>query len=172
MQTAARRSTFMRTFDAGMKHGILLGLMLVSAVAFADPAVDAATSRLSHAGVFAFGGVGIAGWTSQGEKDFRVILSQAPEIADAAFRRVLYEGTIEAKCYAVVGLSILHPDELEVLLAQLRAAGNVVQTQAGCIMSRQPVAEIMEQIGSYQLRATDYRVKSPGTAQSTSPRSR
>jgi hypothetical protein len=162
----------MRTLHAGTKHGILIGLLLVSALAFADPAVDAATNRLSHAGVFAFGGVGIAGWTSQGEKDFRVILSQSPEIADAAFRRVLHEGTIEAKCYAVVGLSILHPEELEALLAQVRAAGNVVQTQRGCLMSSQPVKEITEQISSYQLRATDFQVKSPGTAQSTSPRSR
>src|SRR5438309_1695623 len=68
MQAVLLRSISMRTFQVGMKQRILYAVLLLSGFAFADPAVDAATSRLSHVGVFAFGGVGFAGSISQGQR--------------------------------------------------------------------------------------------------------
>jgi len=53
-------------------------MCVISALLFfptpqAAPTVDAAFERLTKVGLFAFGGVGFAGNTSPGEKDYKVI---------------------------------------------------------------------------------------------------
>jgi hypothetical protein len=56
-----------------------------------DPIVD----RMAEVNLFAFGGVGFAGVISEGERDYRLILSRPSAQAD--FEKLFAVGTLEAK---------------------------------------------------------------------------
>lgn len=74
---------------------IVLVLFSISPV-LADDTVDAAVNRLSTVGRFAFGGVGIAGVTSKGETDFKLVLNQPRPNALNAFERLYTIGNRKA----------------------------------------------------------------------------
>ena len=81
-----------------MRRALIIFLALVGAVG----AVAAPIDQLRSVAYFAFGGVGVAGTTSQGEVAFRQIL-QGPA-ANEKFLRLLETGNPQGKCYALVGL--------------------------------------------------------------------
>ena len=56
---------------------------------------------------FAFGGIGVAGTTSEGEVAFREIYNRPSATAD--FLKLLNSGNPQAKCYALVALRSLDP---------------------------------------------------------------
>jgi hypothetical protein len=70
--------------------------------------------RLAKVQRFGFGGMGIAGVTTEGEKDYRAILA-APN-AEAAFENVWATGTPAAKCYALAGLHKLNSAKFKPLV--------------------------------------------------------
>lgn len=111
--------------------------------------VDVAFERLTKVGLFAFGGVGFAGATSPGEKDYKVILSRPSAMAD--FERLYSSGNITAKCYALVAMRRLSLRRFTELAQPLRNSNEKVATMHGCIMSRKPLGVIINQIesGSY-----------------------
>lgn len=126
-------------------------MWVISALLFfpkpqAAQTVEAAFERLTNVGLFAFGGVGFAGATSPGEKDYKVILSRPSAMAD--FERLYSSGNIMAKCYALVAMRRLSPRRFRELAQPLHNSKEEVATMHGCIMSREPLGVTINQIES------------------------
>ena len=119
-------------------------LLLTSVLAQAGPPADPTLNRLAGVGIFAFGGVGFAGVTSQGEKDYRVILSGSSALAE--FETLFATGNPQAKAYALVGILALDVRRYEQLSAPLRQASLKVTIQHGCVISYVPFSAILKGI--------------------------
>ena len=111
---------------------------------------DATVERLANVALFAFGGIGIAGVVSEGEKDYKLISSSRD--AEANFEKLFRIGNPQAKCYALVGLHRLNPEKFNVLSYPLRSSKIPVPTMSGCIMSHQTLSMLIKNIqaGYYQ----------------------
>ena len=109
-----------------------------------SPTVGEAWSRLKVVDTFAFGGVGYAGVTTDGEPWYKLILAQPREKAVGLFEPLYSEGYAEAKCYALAGLHALAPERFEDLRLNLPNAS--VWTMVGCIGQRLPIAQIAKNI--------------------------
>ncbi|MDR3753631.1 MAG: hypothetical protein P4K93_08260 [Terracidiphilus sp.] len=141
-----------------MKRLALSLFLLFSSIAPAQDKPSAAVKSMSTTAVFAFGGVGFAGVTSQGEKDFRVIYDQPPDAALKSFELVYATGDSEAKSYALVGIHKLDEKRFGELLASLKGSEEKVITMRGCIMEKQSMAEVAKEIQSGQF---DYWLSRP-----------
>ena len=119
-------------------------LLLTSVLAQAEQLADPTLNRIAGVGVFAFGGVGFAGVTSQGEKDYRVILSRSSALAE--FEKLFATGNPQAKAYALVGILALDVRRYEQLSAPLRQASLKVTIQHGCVISHVPFSAILKGI--------------------------
>jgi len=119
-------------------------LLLTSVLAQAEPPADPTLNRLAGVGVFAFGGVGFAGVTSQGEKDYRVILSGSSALAE--FETLFATGNPQAKAYALVGILALDVERYKQLSAPLRQASLKVTIQHGCVISHVTFSAILKGI--------------------------
>jgi hypothetical protein len=99
--------------------------------------------------MFAFGGVGFAGVTTQGEKDFDQIL--ASPSAEASFEKLLATGSPEAKSYSLVAIRRLNPEKFKTLSAPFADSKVEVHTAQGCILAKKSLAEIVKNItaGAY-----------------------
>lgn len=122
-----------------MKKLILIALCGICAVLraaderpleFYDPDVQ----RLIKTEVFAFGGVGVAGRTSDGEAAFAAVVKKTEAIRYvlAAFEY----GNDHARCYALVALRESSPQLFRESMARLRKRPpKQIVTMSGCIMS-------------------------------------
>jgi hypothetical protein len=100
---------------------------------------------------FAFGGVGFAGQTSDGESAFRMILS-SPK-AKKYFEQVLDKRNVPAKLYALCGLREL---DTTLFLQKVKGYSDTtvqVSTMRGCIQDEERVIDIIKEIqaGYYDL---------------------
>jgi hypothetical protein len=104
---------------------------------------------LAKVKMFAFGGVGFAGATTQGQKDYREVMSRPNRLE--ILEQVFETGTPEAKGYALVGISNLDRARFTVLAAPLRSSKQTVQTARGCILFKTTLAAIIRGIdaGAY-----------------------
>ena len=119
---------------------ILLLIAIPQTVQKADTAVE----RLTRVERFVFGGVGIAGVISSGEEDYRAILARPSATAD--FERLFSTGNIQARCYALVGIRKLNPERFKELKQSLRNSNKQVATMKGCIVSHEPLEDVIKQI--------------------------
>jgi hypothetical protein len=122
---------------------------------------DSVISRLARADSFAFGGIGFALAPSQGETDYRIILSRPSAAVD--FDRVFTIGNVQAKCYALVGLRQVDPRRFELLAANSRSSRTQVAVTRGCATFEYPLAEIVDRIraGVYSGPATHELIPAP-----------
>ena len=131
---------------------LIFGVALLSLRVIAADDVTA-FKKLSGTPIFAFGGIGFAGTTSEGEIAFKTVVTS--DSAEADFLRLLKSGNPQAKCYALVGLRMTNrPAFIE--QARAFASSNLeVQTCAGCMMARQPVSSVVASIqrGDYDEQA-------------------
>lgn len=129
-----------------MKRWVAIALvMLAPAARAADPLAEA-TKALSSTGVFAFGGVGFVGRTSQGEIAFKAIMARPPQEALAAFEKVFASGDASARSYALVGIRKLDRDRYKELLRTMEASHEFVLTAHGCIVSREALGAVAGEI--------------------------
>jgi len=107
--------------------------------------------RLIAVKLFAFGGIGIAGQTSQGELAFRAVLKSNNAVEQ--FRAVLSEGTDAAKLYALCGIRVLDRSAFETEAAALRRANPAVTTMSGCMIGHEKAGDVVQEIatGVYDL---------------------
>ena len=103
---------------------------------------------IEKSSVFAFGGVGFAGKTSQGEVDFRAIDSQPAAVALENFKRVYAGGDVAAKSYALVGIRQLDGKRFNELLQSLQDSPEKVLTMQGCILERRNLLDVARSIAS------------------------
>lgn len=113
---------------------LLVAAMLVGSLTQSAKPVDEVVQRLAKVEIFAFGGVGYAGTTSAGEKDYKAILSRPTALED--FEQLYSSGNIMAKAYALVGIRKLNPAGFRVLAGLLRNSKQEVTTEHGCVVSR------------------------------------
>jgi hypothetical protein len=100
---------------------------------------------------FAFGGVGFAGQTSDGENAFRMILSSSK--AKKYFELVLSKNNMPAKLYALCGLREL---DTSLFLQKVKDYSDTtvqVSTMHGCIRDNERFTDIVQAIrtGFYDL---------------------
>jgi hypothetical protein len=97
---------------------------------------------------FAFGGIGYAGITSDGEKLFFRVL----ELGGRNGLVDLYQrGNTQAKAYALVGLRWLNAPEYKVYRDEFRSSAVPVVVQSGCIVRHQDASFVVSVIeaGAY-----------------------
>jgi hypothetical protein len=126
--------------------GILL--LVCAFAALAEDPHTAAIARLSGVDVFAFGGVGIAGQTSKGEIDFRLVLSQPLPVALTAFEKLYATGNPQARSYALFGLRKIKPSRFKELLTSAEASKDKVDVMRGCIITHELLRDVAKQIDS------------------------
>lgn len=107
-----------------------------------------ATERLTTIELFAFGGVGFAGKTSEGEKAFRTVMEKPLEVALPAMEAIFANGSVEAKSYALVGIRKLAPNRFETLYQSVAHSQEKVHTMSGCIARTKPLQELAKEIRS------------------------
>lgn len=117
--------------------------LLVLLLPVASPASESGDSLVKIKS-FAFGGIGVAGTTSQGEKLFHAVL-----VGDGAlteFRKILAKGTPEAKLYALCGIRALDKASLADASAALQKENPEVETIAGCMIMKQRAGPVIRSI--------------------------
>jgi hypothetical protein len=129
-----------------MKRSAALLLAILCGAGYAQNPLAAAVLNISNTGVFAFGGVGFIGKTSQGEIDFRVIESQPPTVALEEFERVYATGDAAAKSYALVGIRQLDRKRFNELLQSLQDSQQNVLTMQGCVLQKQKLVDVVKTI--------------------------
>ncbi len=135
-----------------MKPWIITILLILSVpIAQAASSSDSTFDRLAKVDRFAFGGTGYAGTISEGEKDYKVILSRPTPLKD--FERLYAVGNLQAKCYALVGIRTLNQKKFVELYEPLRGETIEVITQHGCKVMHEPLGNIVKEIaaGEYRL---------------------
>ena len=98
---------------------------------------------------FAFGGVGIAGTRSEGEKYFTVVMSSTNALR--LFRQAIATGSNEAKLYALVGIQHLDPTGYATASKAMLQNNPEVTTISGCIVTKVKAATVIDRIakGAY-----------------------
>src|SRR6266545_4211002 len=125
---------------------ITILLILFVSIAQAASSYDSTFYRLAKVDRFAFGGTGYAGTISEGEKDYKEILSRPTALKD--FERLYEVGNLQAKCYALVGIRTLKQKKFEELSEPLRGEKIEVITQRGCIVMHEPLGKIVKVIAA------------------------
>jgi hypothetical protein len=90
---------YVKTFVLGLVVATMLAQPGVSVAAASD---NATVRDLASAKMFAFGGVGVAGITSEGERNLRAVLQQSD--ASQQLQSALAHATPAGKLYILVGL--------------------------------------------------------------------
>ena len=129
-----------------MKTRLFAALLLCVSIVHAQHSAETALDRLAKVGQFAFGGTGYAGVISQGEKDYKVVMSRPS--AESDFERLLLVGNQQAKAYALVGIRTLDPARFKQLSASLANSKEEVVTQQGCIVDHEAPSTVLTRIAS------------------------
>jgi hypothetical protein len=118
----------------------------------ADGQLNAAIKRLTNVSTFAFGGVGFLGVQSEGETDFKVVMSRPRFVALTAFEKLYVGGNTQGKGYALAGIKRLNNARFKELLAMARQSSDKVAVMRGCVMSQEPLGGVAQQIadGKFQ----------------------
>ena len=127
-----------------MTHSLISAVLLGTLSLFAADSHDRVVESLLKVPQFAFGGVGFAGVTSEGEKDYTAILARPSAQND--FEKAFQTGNIEAKCYALVALFKLNHDKFVQLAAPLRKSDAQVNSMTCCIVTKRAVSAVVSEI--------------------------
>jgi hypothetical protein len=116
-------------------------IMLMAGIVLSQPGISAATSSensaardLAAAKSLAFGGVGVAGLMSEGERNLRAVLERpdASQQLQAALARATPAGTL----YILVGLRRCDHATYQKVFDSLSRPGDDVEVVRGCISAR------------------------------------
>jgi hypothetical protein len=123
----------------------IVALLLMSTSVKAQKSFPDALQEIATVKVFAFGGIGFAGRTSDGETDFRIILAQPRDTAlDALYRA----DNPQAKAYALAGIYRIDKDAFKSLRTSWHGSGLTVRTEEGCIVSEESLQKIADQLNA------------------------
>lgn len=132
---------------------LLFGVTTVLPAMASQPSVESAIDRLSAVSVFAIGGVGFAGSTSQGEKDFLIVLGDAH--AMQSFENLYQHGNAQGRAYALLGIYSIDPARFHALSSPVSESTEKVKTMSGCIMSTETLGAVVKDIGAGGFHPTD-----------------
>lgn len=122
-------------------------IMLIAGIASSLPGIsseDPAARDLAAAKSLAFGGVGVAGLMSEGERNLRAVLERpdASQQLQAALAHATPAGTL----YILVGLRRCDRAAYQKVLDSLPRPNDGVEVVRGCMISKAPFRELLSQI--------------------------
>jgi hypothetical protein len=103
-----------------------------------------AAASLTRENAFALGGVGVAGTMSSGEKDLRAVLKEADAVQQ--LQSLLKTASPAGQLYALLGLRLRDRPAYEQALPSLRKRSDMVSTMRGCILMKEKMDSIVQQI--------------------------
>jgi hypothetical protein len=120
----------------------------------ADEARTRASGSLARENTFALGGVGVAGTMSGGEKDLRALLKEADAVQQ--LQSLLKNASPAGQLYALLGLRLRDRPAYDQVVPEFRKRSNEVSTLHGCIMMKEKMESIVQQIehGDYDKSLT------------------
>ena len=119
----------------------MLSQLGVSAVATSE---NSAARDLAAAKSFAFGGVGVAGLMSEGERNLRAVVER-PD-ASQQLQAALAHATPAGELYILVGLRRCDRAAYEKISTSLSVSNDNVEVARGCMVSREPFPQLLSQI--------------------------
>jgi hypothetical protein len=148
-QTARNAKTFTVTLVAG--------IVLLLGVSVAATSENSAVRDLAAAKSFAFGGIGVAGLMSEGERNLRAVLER-PD-ASQQLQAALAHATPAGKLYILVGLRRCDRAAYQKIFDSVARPNDDVEVARGCIISREPFRQLLSQI--QEGRFDDYLSRPP-----------
>jgi len=139
-------------------------IMLITGIVLSQPGISAVTSSENSAGrdlavakSFAFGGVGVAGLMSEGERNLRAVLARpdASQELQAALAHATPAGTL----YILVGLRRCDRAAYQKVFDSLARSSDDVEVVRGCMISKEPFRQVLSQI--QEGRFDDYLSRPP-----------
>jgi hypothetical protein len=126
-------------------------IMLISGIVLSQPGISAVTSSdnsavrdLAASKSLAFGGVGVAGLMSEGERNLRVVLERpdASQQLQAALAHATPAGTL----YILFGLRRCDCAAYQKVFDSLARPSDDVEVVRGCMISKEPFRQLLSQI--------------------------
>lgn len=130
----------MKTFVITLAAPIVMSPLAISA----GNSENAAVRDLAAAKSLAFGGVGVAGLMSEGERNLRAVLAQpdASQQLQAAFAHATPAG----KLYILVGLRRCDRTMYQKVFDSLGRSNDDVEVVRGCMVSKEPFRQALSQV--------------------------
>jgi hypothetical protein len=128
-----------------------LVVVLITGIVLSQLGIPAATSSensavrdLAAAKSLAFGGVGVAGLMSEGERNLRSVLAQ-PD-ASQQLQAALAHATPAGKLYILVGLRRCDRAAYQKVFDSLGRPNDDVEVVRGCMVSKEPFRQALSQV--------------------------
>ena len=126
-------------------------IMLIVGIVLSQPGILVATSSensavrdLAAAKSLAFGGVGVAGLMSEGERNLRAVLER-PD-ASRQLQTALAHATPAGKLYILVGLRRCDRAAYEKVFNSPGRPNDDVEVVRGCMISKEPFRQVLSQV--------------------------
>jgi hypothetical protein len=134
---------------------VVVGVVLSQArVSASSESANSAARDLAAAKSFAFGGVGVAGLMSEGERNLRTVLQQP-----AASQQLQAHATPAGKLYILVGPRHCDRAAYQKMISLLPRPNDDVEVAHGCMVSREPFGQLLSQV--HDGRFDDYLSRPP-----------
>jgi hypothetical protein len=134
-----------------MKCLAVCRLTLIALVALAQCNISAETLSeksaardLAAAKSFAFGGIGVAGLMSDGERKLRAVLDRS--YASQQLQASLIHATPAGELYMLVGLRRCDPAAYQKIIRSLAHRNDQVEVARGCMISWEPFDRLLSEI--------------------------
>ena len=105
---------------------------------------DSAARDLAAAKSLAFGGVGVAGLMSEGERNLRAVLERPN--ASQQLQAALAHATPAGKLYILVGLRRCDRAAYKKVFDSLGRPNDDVEVVRGCMISKEPFRQVLSQV--------------------------
>jgi hypothetical protein len=130
-----------KIFTVTLVAGIILAQTAVSVQATSE---NSATRDVAAAKSFAFGGIGVAGLMSEGERNLRVVLERRD--ASQQLQTALSHATPAGKLYILVGLRRCDRAAYQKVFDSLSRPNDDVEVARGCMISREPFRQLISEV--------------------------
>ena len=131
----------MKTPVIALLAGIVLSQLGISAATSSE---NSAVRDLAAAKSLAFGGVGVAGLMSEGERNLRAVLAQ-PD-ASQQLQAALAHATPAGKLYILVGLRRSDRAAYQKVFDSMNRSNDDVEVVRGCMISKEPFRQVLSQV--------------------------
>jgi len=115
-----------------------------SGVSIAAASENSAAHDLAAAKSFAFGGIGVAGLMSEGERNLRAVL-QGPN-ASQQLQAALAHATPAGELYILVGLRKCDRAMYQKIVSSLAVSNDKVEVARGCMITSEPFRQLLSEI--------------------------
>jgi hypothetical protein len=124
---------------------LIVGIVLAqSGVSVTAPSENPAARDLAAAKSFAFGGIGVAGLMSEGERNLRAVLQRSD--ASQQLQAALAHATPAGELYILVGLRRCDRSAYQKIFDSLARPNDDVEVARGCMISREPFRRLLSEI--------------------------